>query len=525
MPLTKYEKLFLYTAIVWGVFLRLLYLDSVPYGIEMEEAGILVWGEKAIREGRLLFYVPDGAEWENLPGVLFYLLRNLFGGLFRLTPTLLALAELGVLFLFVRKLLSARAAVVATAFVALSPWHFFYSRISGTSVGVGILLMLGVLYRDRLGAKSVARHVFGIFYYTTYRLLLLRLAIEYGFRKKKKGFLVLGATVLAAVALMLVSENPVSKLLFRGAHHFDNPLVKLDLPRNFFHSIVGGLFPVPPIYETSTSFFLTDYVHSAFVRSLSGHPPLGWGFAALATFAALLACYSMARKSRRMEISAPVGREFLFLAGMLLCLGAFGPQFTRLLTLLPFLALLTAWGVEALRVKIPVRAYQTGLAIALLATGWSQWVTWQGMRDRALMEPVFHGRYRDTAEYLAVSIPNADENSVFVLAYQGFVPAAYWGRQFKKFSVVPPQGPEAFAADLNARSNGEPQYIAILNDAPGGKDYGSDPEAWETMEAMVAQLEARSEVLEDRPLRFNGEAVGRLIKIQWTYQTYANSAR
>lgn len=525
MPLTKHEKFFLSAAIVWGVFLRLLFLDTVPYGIEMEEAGILVWGEKTIREARLLLYVPDGAEWENLPGVIFYLLRGLFGGVFRLTPTLLSLLELAVLFAFVRKLLNERSAWIATALVALCPWHFFYSRISGTSVGVGTLLMLGVLYKDHPGWKAVGRHAFGLLYYTTYRLLALRLALEYAYRRSRRGLFVLGGAGVLVIALLFFSENPISKFFLRGAHHFDNPAVKLDVPRNFFYSTFGSVLPVPSVYEASTSFFLADYVHSGFVRALGGHPPLGWGFAMLAAFAALLAVYATVRRSHRAAISAGVRRELGFLVGMLLCLGAFGPQFSRTLTLLPFLALLTVWGLDVLRAKVPARAFQVGLAMALISTGWSQWVTWRGMRDRALMEPVFHGRYRDAAEYLSAVVPNADEDTVYLLAYQGFVPAAYWGRQFRKFSVVPPQEPEAFAADLNARAAGRPQYVALLNDAPGGKEYGSSAEAWETLEGMMAQLEARSEILEDRPLRFNGEVAGRLLKVQWTYQTYANRTR
>lgn len=522
--INPWERALLIAVLLWGVAVRFYALESAPSGIEMEEAQVLMWGEKTVREGTPLLYVPEGAEWENLPGTLFSLMQKIFGGSFRFAPTLLSLFELLAIWFFAKRILGNRGALWATALVALSPWHGYYSRVPASCLGIGALLCLAIAFKGERPWAQVPLHVVGLFYNTAYRLLYLRLCVQSLFSGSRRRLYSLGAVGGLSAGLLLLSASPVTKFFTRGSYHLTQTRSLSETTSNLLATFVAPVLPVAPAYGKSRQGFLADGVHSGFVRALQSHPPLGWGFAVLTCVSLGLVALAVVRPRYRDQIPAPLREELWFLLAFFAILSPFGPQMSRLIAVLPLLAILAAWGLERMRVVLPRRLYPCVVLLLLFSTGWSQFTTFQGMSDQDRMEPIYHGRYRELADYLSSSLPDASGETVVLVAYHGAISAMYWSNQTRKFDVMLPQDPQAFERELNLRSEGRTQYVALSLDPPDAADFswGEDPK--EEMEAMIARVEARAEVLDDRFVLLNGRRVARLIKIQWPY-LYQSASR
>jgi len=489
--------------IIAGVISRFLYLDSHPYGLDIDEAAILYWAEQSFRGRQFFLYAPEFTRWEMLPGFLHAGVAWMSGDTFRLSPALLGCLEILVLWMFADRILGRTAAWIAAAFLAMSPWHFYYSRIVGTCVGVSLLFLIALLLRDSLNGWAVIRHVGGLFYYTTYRLVILRLIGQYLSQRKWKG---VALAVMAVLAAMLLAR--VSPFLERGAYNFQRP--NLHFLKNYFYSLVSPFFPIAEEFSQTTREFMADYVHTGFCFALGGHPPLGWGFAIVSLVAIGWALV------RRAAVPKLLRDELLFVGGIWLILGFMGPSLSRFLILVPFLTLPAAWLLDVLEKKSSKWVFATFLFGLLTSTAFSQLEVFQRLGNRQLMEPIFHGRFRDLKQTID-KFPDANPDTAFLITGFGHQAARFWATRSKSYSVLPPLTAKDTEEVLNLSAHGRTQYL-LRDESPtigpslSGYDYS------QRIDSVFARIEARAQILEDLEICADQRKIGRLLKFNWPFR-------
>lgn len=467
-----------WVAIFVGIALRLWRLDSIPFGIDTEEAEILYWGAKSLAEGKLWFYSPVATQWENLPGILFSL-----GGGQRLLPALLGIGEIFACAWLGRVLLGTReAGWRAAAILALCPWHLYYSRTFSTAIGTGLLLCW-VLAAPHAGFWSqVARSVLGLLWYTIFRLAFVRSLFS---RRAWVPGLVAGALVLAILAL---SDSSWKLFFTRGAYNVASSTASVW--RNLGATLTTFLVGIPTAFEQARPGFLADSVHASFARCLMGFPPLGLGLVAALCFV------------RRPPTA--LRRELVFLVGAVFLLGLFGPQLSRFLCLLPLIAVAGAWGTGRSRIAF---------ALVLVANALCLVPLFSGVSDPARMEAYFHPRWRAIDSILRREPPPGVP--VYAWAEAGYSAARHWQEKpGAPYTLLPPFDPAVLEASL-----GEGAVIVFSAEPSEALSVAGDFRPVSRYRAAYAWAERHPALTERRPLFFDGRWVGTWFRIGRTHDS------
>jgi 4-amino-4-deoxy-L-arabinose transferase-like glycosyltransferase len=153
---------------------RLVALDSVPPGLHHDEV-IIAQVAKDILRGRLAIYFPEGYGHEPL---YHYLLAGMFavGGAneftLRLTTALLGILMVAVVYRMACVMFGLRVAVACAAWMAVSLWPVFYSRVGLRNITLPLMISLAAwLFWEAHRSSQVARFVpaglaFGLAFYT-----------------------------------------------------------------------------------------------------------------------------------------------------------------------------------------------------------------------------------------------------------------------------------------------------------------------------------------------------------------------
>jgi hypothetical protein len=122
------EVIFLVAITAVGAFLRFYELDVRPFGIENDEAGGLT--ARMSRTGETTLHLPVG----NF-GIYAHIVRifiALYGGMdrvgIRLTPVIVGIIAIPVIYFFIRNMFNAKTAMFATVVFAFLRWDVYYSR-------------------------------------------------------------------------------------------------------------------------------------------------------------------------------------------------------------------------------------------------------------------------------------------------------------------------------------------------------------------------------------------------------------
>lgn len=176
--LTRQAEIALVTVILLAAAgLRLIALDQVPPGLHHDEV-IIARVAQDILQGRMAIYFPEGYGHEPL---YHYILAGMFaaGGAneftLRLTTALLGLLAVALAYRMARALLGRGVALAAMAWMAVSVWPVFYSRIGLRNITLPLALALAawLLWRavrslspSRWARYAVAGAALGLCFYT-----------------------------------------------------------------------------------------------------------------------------------------------------------------------------------------------------------------------------------------------------------------------------------------------------------------------------------------------------------------------
>jgi len=497
-----------------GLYLRLERIDIIPWGLNNDEAINAVEAQE-INAGKPFATVTErGLNRETMyhhlaafsfrhPGLGLNLLRAM-PGVFLLNPKfindpladrvlplrLVSIAAgtvtLALLFLFARAVFGVRVALLATLFVAVSPWHLLYSRAGlRTILAPAFAIVAAWLFLRAWRSGRMIDHLawgaavgLGFWTYTSFRAVPLALL---GFMLLFRGQVagrggargmtpwrgpLAGAAVAVVffVAIMALSGMNPAQFLARGAYATTPP--KTDWSLNLIHAVTMlNYFPARYAVIQSDD-FLSDGVSATF--GLIGLEPDTLLLAAFATLGLVVAgalAWSRLRpggtaiagdaaadgtgpagtgaagSGTTAEAPAPfadaAALALMMILACWLTVGWLGPSLTRLLIVLPWLALcgallavrvwddlaglwrpLTAWLAAAVVAGVAALACAQGYSNYFLLAGRSERAmqhfgaqqTIMGMFARSLSPEqdvvVLHTLRVDTLRYLIGDRPN-----------------------------------------------------------------------------------------------------------------------
>ena len=181
----------LLTVTVVAAALRLSRLGAIPYGVHSDEAQLGTDGHKILNGDFIGVYThavlgqPSGHAYLTLPSI--WLLGDTAFAL-RLPLALVGLAAIPLLYLLVRVSYARIEAFFASALLAISYWHLFYSRVAHWSISYGTVV-LAVLLCYMLGLKTQRRAWFvaagvllglGAYTYNIYPVAVVALVVAIG---------------------------------------------------------------------------------------------------------------------------------------------------------------------------------------------------------------------------------------------------------------------------------------------------------------------------------------------------------
>lgn len=210
--------------IVTGFLLRIIWIDTVPSGLNSDELlkafdGASVWLTGRDHHGAWfpVFFEQSG---EFSPPLYIYF-SGLFSAWFGITPCtvrlpsiLLGCVSIWLTFEFVNRISNAKTALVASLLVALSPWNIFYSRLGWEAI-MQVPLQLIALWQFIQWYKTkshfnlfISTTAFALTFYSypTERLfipLMLILTCVVSYKKWKKNYKQLMICAIWFLLLML----------------------------------------------------------------------------------------------------------------------------------------------------------------------------------------------------------------------------------------------------------------------------------------------------------------------------------
>lgn len=241
----QFEWVFVVGVVLFGAFLRLYRLGTLPAGFNQDEASIgydswAIANYGMDRNGDILPVYPIA--WGAGHGPLYTYTAAVFIKLFGLTPfvyrlpnALMGVASLPIFYLLLKRVWGRVAGYVGLAFFALTPWHIMLSRWGLDSNPLPFMLLLGA-YWLVLAADT----------YKTRWYLLAAAALSLSMYAYGSALVVVPVMLLLLLPYLLLHRRLNWKQLLLSGLTF----ALLALPLGLFYII--NYFDLP---EISTSFF------------------------------------------------------------------------------------------------------------------------------------------------------------------------------------------------------------------------------------------------------------------------------
>lgn len=483
-------------SIAAGIILRVLFLNDRPYGVDGDQALVVLQGLDDLRAGRWALFQPQMTRFETFTAYFYALSWKAFGSA-RVLALALSLAELALLYLVVRRESGARAALLSVMILAVLPWHWFYSRVTGPCVGAGLILLLYWLWRRRPARFFVL--LGGWFYYGLLRLLWLW---ELRHFRERRWRLFYGVAAVAVIALSLLSGLSFFEIVSRG--DYNHPLsfsaISLRL-ENWFR--LWFFVPGTALREGGDG-LIVDPVSSGF-SLLSTQPFLSGAGALLLLTLAGTALFDGDFRRR--------WREPLGLLGLAMAALVFSPTPSHGLMWLP----LFAWmGAEAL-LKAP-RGWGVLLILALPLNGlWQSADLLEKMKPNGVAREIFEDRWRWLVESEGPKFP-AERFQVYLIAERSFLSARFEALRSPGWIPLLGSDPQQLEALLRNNSVDRREQVIILDRGRPHLPAHFEEAFWEgysKIGALEDRLRTGAEILESRALEVDGVTQFRLYRIRW----------
>lgn len=424
-------------AIAAGVVLRLLFLTTRPYGVDADQALVLLFGHDTWAAGKIALFQSEMTRFESLSSYFFLASWKLLGSA-RWLSVAIAFAEIALLFAVVRRESSARAAWFAAAILACSPWHWFYSRITGPCVGPGLVLLAYWWWRS--SPRRIAPLVFGWFYYGAIRFAWLWELL----RGKPRRARVLGVAAALVVALYVVFGVSFAEVARRGGYNWPSGAEAVATRATSWLSL--WFAPPAEALTLDRPEMVVDPVTLGFTRLLGAQPATSW--AGALSLIALIAVVA-ARADFRRRLKEPL--RFAGLGALMLILS---PTTSHGLALLPFLAWLAA---EALALA-PAKFAAAALAVVAIDGARASSGMLRALGEKGAVEGVFEDRWREAADEVAAKDP--DRQVIFV-ADQALFSARFEALDREDWIAVHAMDPHEFAVLLNRSDIGRKRVFVF----------------------------------------------------------------
>lgn len=482
-------------SIAAGVIWRFLFLETRPLGLDSDQALVIVQGIDDLNFGRWSLFQPAMTRFETFTAYLYALAWKGFGSA-RPLALMFSLAELVLLFVLVRRSRGPRVALIATMILAVSPWHWFYSRVTGPCVGAGLLLLTYVALHGRRERFVVL--IAGWFYYGLLRLLWLW---EWRRLREKKWFLWYGVSAAAVIVLSLLSGLSWFEILSRGDYNHAPTAADLGLRIESWLRLWAGV-PGPVLREGAPG-FIVDPVSQGFARLSS------WPLLSLAGVALLLTVLLAARKTDfRRAVGEPLGL-FLFGAAALVL----SPTPSHGLMWLPLFAWL---GAEAL--ERTWKPWAALLLIALPLNGlWQSADLLEGLKPGGPAREIFQDRWRPVVDRIARDFP-ADRFQVYLLAHDAFLIARYEALPHGGWTPLLATDPAELEEHLRTNAvDGREQIVLIDRARPPLPDHRLEGflRGYDLLSEFSIRLRERATVLESRSLQDGEYPSFDLYRVRW----------
>ena len=399
-----------------GLYLRLYRIDLIPWGLNNDEAinalevrdiaagkPFATLTERGLNRETMFHYL--AAYSYRSSGIQLNLLRAM-PAVFGLTPKLLSdqlidavfplrsvsvaagTLTLLLLYLFARDRFGWPVALLATAFLAASPWHLLYSRVGERTVLAPLFAIVTIgLFLKALESGRTRDYVgwgvfagLGFWTYTSFRAIpialiafaLLRRPLGWagdgaaGPRARRAALIALGIAAVLVVALTLLSGLGPVGFVTRGAY------AALITPKaNFGLNLLASL-GMASYYPARYAVIQTDAFISDGISTTYGLIGLAPETTVVAALSILGLVYAAWRALRRRD--AVCGLLVLCYLALLLTVGFAGPSLTRMLLNAPWLCLFAA--LLAARVFQDVAALRPPLTVWVGAALIGSLVAW-----------------------------------------------------------------------------------------------------------------------------------------------------
>lgn len=312
-----------------GLFLRVVGLLYFPLGMEGDEAVVVYWGRKWIQEGQfLLVSFGELPAWET-PAAYFFGGLDLLGVPPRWGAVALSFLEIGLCYGWTRRRGSARIALLSATFLALMPWHFFFSFVLGPCVA-GLWTCLYLFeFKNALVRGMVTAG--GLLYYASFRVLLFwRGLLSLCDRQWGRLGVDLVATCSVLGVLYFLEEQQFLGFFVKGQYLLERG--GWEAAHHYLNAVLLWWTPPLQAFWSGLSVFSMDDVGFVFANLLGIQSPLSYGisiFFAVGLFICI--------KQRR-------HRDLAYLFVLSIIFIGFSPSYVHFPFLLPAVAFLAAAG-------------------------------------------------------------------------------------------------------------------------------------------------------------------------------------
>jgi len=153
-----------------ALIFRFYMLDSLPPGISDEDAGIALKFKEYVNGNKNVirdhFFKDTPLEYiGNLATILSVTFFKLFGYTplaYRMVPATAGVLAVLVLFFLVKRMFGVKPALFAALFMAVSPWHTFYSRTNFPQTGITVLHAILTYYLLVAALEKQKPHLFAL---------------------------------------------------------------------------------------------------------------------------------------------------------------------------------------------------------------------------------------------------------------------------------------------------------------------------------------------------------------------------
>lgn len=492
-------------SILAAVTMRFSFLSTAPYGMDADQSIILYWAQKNWENFDFALYGDEFTHWELLPGYIYYIFFKISDS-YRFGPALIGIIEALLMFKVAESLkFSKREALVASALLLCSPWHFYFSRIVGTCFGLSAIWMLTILVQQKWLKATL--DVLGFFYYTAYRVVILGRFLQAARNPKKEAsYFILTLTLIAGL-LSVMQEWP--SVISRGSHLFEED--KYPFAWSYLSAFLIWFGPSLSNWVPSLESIMEIDISQALVESIGIiETPMGWTVSALG----FLGLVSFLKKIKNAEASENE-KFILSLFGLGLIFIGFSASYSHYVFLVP------AFVIFALRGWTHLKNLQMKRWVLFLALMES--LTLSGkllhhLEKGNFSNDIFSDRVRSLSEQVENLTFKVSPQATQIITAHTLIEARFWAQQFKTFFPISPMPRPAAKMHFLESPKDQGTQVLIFEDPDLAHipKYRSDMlEALQTYKEMIDLVQSEAQVLQSQDLKFRGLKIGTAYLVRW----------